>query len=77
MMYRSGRLEKDMGTGKEPRIAHENHDTLSQTRKTDYNCCTINCNVHKFESFIVKATVIWRNVFIQETSAAYLKKRHE
>jgi len=33
-MYRNGRLEKDMGTGEELRMAHENHDTLSQSRKT-------------------------------------------
>jgi hypothetical protein len=61
-----------MGTGIEPSMAHENHAKLSQTRKTDYDCSTINCNVHKFGSFIMKATVIWRNVFIQETPAAYL-----
>jgi hypothetical protein len=56
-MYRSGRLEKDMGTGTEPRMARENHDKLSQTRQPDHDYCTINCNVHKFESFIVKVTV--------------------
>jgi len=46
-----------MGPGTEPRMAHETLDKLSQTRQTDYDCCTINYNIHKFESFIVKATV--------------------
>jgi hypothetical protein len=32
-MYRSGRLEKDMETGTELRMAHENHDKLSKQGK--------------------------------------------
>lgn len=50
-MCRSGRLEKDMGTGTEPRMAGEKHDKFSQTRQTDHDCCTIAGDVHKFESF--------------------------
>jgi len=77
-MNRSGRLEKDMGTGTKPRMAHENHDKLSQTRQTDHDFCTINCNLYKFESLSVNATVSNLEKRIHPRNICSIsKKRHD